>query len=169
MDKSYWNSYVAGIVLGLVLLFSFVVTGRGLGASGAFKHVGAAVLHSVNPTWAEENKAIGNYFGPKKSPLDAWIIFVAIGTILGGWISTVTAGRFKMEVIKGPRVSTETRLFFALLGGILSGFAANMARGCTSGQALSGGAQLSLGSWLFMFSIFAGAYAVAYFIRKQWI
>lgn len=33
--KPYWNSYVAGIGLGLVLLAAFVLTGRGLGASGA--------------------------------------------------------------------------------------------------------------------------------------
>jgi len=44
-----------------------------------------------------------------------------------------------------------------------------MARGCTSGQALSGGASLAAGSWLIMFAIFAGAYAVAYFVRKLWL
>ena len=32
----YMNPYLAGIGLGLVLLASFVVMGRGLGASGAF-------------------------------------------------------------------------------------------------------------------------------------
>ncbi len=42
-------------------------------------------------------------------------------------------------------------------------------RGCTSGQALVGGAELSIGSWAFMFSIFAGGFAVAYFVRRQWI
>jgi len=45
---------------------------------------------------------------------------------------------------------------------------ARMARGCTSGQALSGGAVLSAGSWAFMMCVFAGAYAVAYFVRKFW-
>ena len=44
-----------------------------------------------------------------------------------------------------------------------------MARGCTSGQALSGGATLATGSWLFMLMVFAGGYAVAYFVRRQWI
>ena len=41
-------------------------------------------------------------------------------------------------------------------------------RGCTSGQALSGGAVLSVGSWAFMFAVFAGAYALAYFLRRYW-
>jgi hypothetical protein len=57
---------------------------------------------------------------------------------------------------------------FALAGGILVGYAAQIARGCTSGQALSGGAVLSVGSWAFMFSVFGGAYALAWFIRKLW-
>jgi hypothetical protein len=49
------------------------------------------------------------------------------------------------------------------------GFAAKMARGCTSGQALTGGALLSVGSWIFMISIFIGAYVFAYFMKRQWI
>jgi hypothetical protein len=33
---------------------------------------------------------------------------------------------------------------------------------------LSGGAVLSVGSWAFMFAVFAGAYALAYFFRRYW-
>jgi uncharacterized membrane protein YedE/YeeE len=57
----------------------------------------------------------------------------------------------------------------AFAGGALMGFGARLARGCTSGQALSGGAVLSLGSWAFMFAVFAGGYALAFFVRKLWI
>ena len=57
---------------------------------------------------------------------------------------------------------------FALIGGALVGFGARLARGCTSGQALSGGAMLSLGSWAFMFSVFIGGYALAWFVRGLW-
>jgi uncharacterized membrane protein YedE/YeeE len=56
----------------------------------------------------------------------------------------------------------------AFLGGTIMGYGARMARGCTSGQALSGGATLSAGSWVTMFAIFGGAYALAYFLRKFW-
>jgi hypothetical protein len=48
------------------------------------------------------------------------------------------------------------------------GMAARAARGCTSGQALSGGAAMSVGAWMFMLSVFAGGYAVAWFVRRQW-
>ena len=33
--KGFWNPYVAGIALGLVLLLTFYLMGTGLGASGA--------------------------------------------------------------------------------------------------------------------------------------
>ena len=73
-----------------------------------------------------------------------------------------------VEVYKGPRISVGQRLVFALLGGAIMGYGARFARGCTSGQALSGGAVLSLGSWAFMFSVFIGGYLLAYFVRRLW-
>ncbi|MFH1812490.1 MAG: YeeE/YedE thiosulfate transporter family protein [Pseudomonadota bacterium] len=169
MPKPYWNPYVAGIALGLVLLASFVVTGKGLGASGAVKHIDAAVLHAANPTWAEENANIKGYFAPDHGPLSDWIVFLALGVAIGGLTGSISARRFKVETVRGPRIQGDLRWLLALAGGVLSGVAAQIARGCTSGQALSGGAQLALGSWVFMFAVFGGAYAVAYFVRKEWI
>ena len=92
----------------------------------------------------------------------------AVVVILGGLVGAFSAGRMKRQVIRGPRVSVQRRLMFALVGGMLMGAAARMARGCTSGQALSGGAVLSAGSWVFMFAVFGGGYALAYFLRKAW-
>ncbi len=40
--------------------------------------------------------------------------------------------------------------------------------GCTSGQALSGGATMVVGSWVFMMTVFATAFAAAYFVRREW-
>ena len=168
-DKPFWNPYAAGVALGLVLALSFVITGKGLGGSGAFKRLGASLLHRLSPTWAEESALIGKYFSPDHGPLNAWIVLLAVGVALGGLTGAATAGRFRFETIRGPRVGRGGRLALALGGGLISGVAAQIARGCTSGQALTGGAQLALGSWVFMFSMFGSAYALAYFIRKQWI
>lgn len=168
-DKPLWNPYLAGFMLGLVLFASFLLTGRGLGASGACKRIQAAVLHSVNPTWAEENANIQSYFGPGKNPLNDWIVFLVLGVAIGGLGGAVTGNRCRLETIRGPRCSRESRWVLAVIGGGLSGFAAQLARGCTSGQALTGGAQLALGSWIFMFSVFGGAYALAWFLRREWI
>jgi hypothetical protein len=167
--RPLWNPYVAGVALGLVLLASFFVTGQGLGASGAAKRLGAVVLHHASPTWAEENGNIGKYFTPARSAMNSWIVFLALGVAVGGLAGSITSRRFKVETVRGPRVGRDVRLWLALAGGVVSGVAAQIARGCTSGQALSGGAQLALGSWVFMFSVFGGAYALAYFMRRQWI
>ena len=43
----------------------------------------------------------------------------------------------------------------AFAGGAVMGIGAVLARGCTSGQALTGGALLSVGSWAFMLGAFA--------------
>ena len=74
----------------------------------------------------------------------------------------------RVIVEKGPRVSRGLRLAGAFAGGALMAIGAAFAGGCTSGQALSGGALLNLGSWAFMMMVFAGAYAVAAFMRWQW-
>jgi hypothetical protein len=168
--RPYWNPYLAGFVLGLVLLASFVVTGRGLGASGTFKHLAAEAIHAASPTYAEESPNIGRFFAdPTRSSLDDWIVWLSVGTAVGGAIAAFTARRFKVETVLGPRGDRQYRWVLAVAGGALSGFAAQLARGCTSGQALTGGAQLALGSWAFMLSVFAGGYALAWFLRKQWI
>ena len=54
-------------------------------------------------------------------------------------------------------------------GGVLMGIGARLALGCTSGQALTGGALLSVGSWIFMMMVFAGGYAVAPLVKKEWL
>jgi uncharacterized membrane protein YedE/YeeE len=168
--KPFWNPYAAGALLGLVLLASFVLTGRGLGASGAFKHVAAAAIHAASPTYAEENANVASFFAdPTRSSMNDWIVWIAVGTALGGAVGAFTAGRVKLETLMGPRAERAGRWVLAILGGAVAGFGAQLARGCTSGQALTGGAQLALGSWVFMFSVFAGAYALAWFLRKQWI
>lgn len=163
-----WNPYFAGFILGLVLLTSFLVLGHGLGASGASNRLGVTALNTVMPNHMQEHSYFSQYFNGS-SPLNNWIIFSVLGAFLGGLLSSSFAGRNKAEVIRGPSISPQWRLFWALSGGILMGFAARIARGCTSGQALSGGALLSAGSWIFMLCIFGGGYAFAYFIRRQWL
>jgi uncharacterized membrane protein YedE/YeeE len=106
--------------------------------------------------------------GGDKNPVDSWVVFVTIGTLMGVLTSGWLHGRLKVETGRGPRISIRKRWVIAFFGGSLMGYGARFARGCTSGQALSGGAVLSVGSWAFMFAVFAGAYALAFFVRKLW-
>ena len=166
---SYMNPYLAGISLGLVLLASFVVMGRGLGASGAFSTLVSVGVAKVAPDHAGNNAFYADYLGDgETSPLKDWLVFEVIGVFAGGFLSAALAGRLKSTVEKGPRISTRGRLVMACAGGGLMGIGAKLARGCTSGQALTGGALLNVGSWAFMLAVFAGGYAIAHLVRRQW-
>lgn len=167
--KGFWNPYVAGFVLGLVLLATFYIMGTGLGASGAFSRTAAVTAHAIDSNWVESNGLFKSYYANKtKSPLVNWMVFEVIGVFIGGVIAVVTARRFRPEVAKGAHASKGTRMALAVVGGILAGIGTRLALGCTSGQALSGGATMVVGSWVFMMALFATAFIAAIFLRRQW-
>lgn len=165
--QRFWNPYLAGVALGLVLLTSFVVMGKGLGASGASLRFGVAMADAVAPRAVEAAPALRSA-AAGGHPLDFWLVFEIAGLMLGGFVGAYTSGRLELEVLKGPTCRTAFRLGMALLGGLVMGAAARATRGCTSGQGLSGGALLSAGSWVFMASVFGGGYALASFVKRQW-
>lgn len=165
----YMNPYLAGIGLGLVLLASFVVMGRGLGASGAFSSARAVAVDAIAPRHAESNAFWKGYLESGiGNPLKEWLVFEVLGVLAGGFLSGMLAGRVRRTVEKGPRISTGGRFAYAFLGGALMGIGAKLGRGCTSGQALTGGALLSAGGWAFMLMVFAGGYGFAWLLRRQW-
>ena len=166
--RPYSNPYLAGIGLGLVLLAAFVLVGRGLGASGAFNSAIAWLVSLVAPAYARSNEFLGHYLEDGTHPLKAWLVFEVAGVLVGALLSGLLAGRVAFGIEKGPRVGAATRLALAFVGGALMAVGAAFGRGCTSGQALTGGALLNLGSWVFMMCVFGGAYAVAWFLRRQW-
>ncbi len=165
----YWNPYFGGFLLGLLIIFTFYMTGRGLGASGAMKSSVVAIVDKVAPTHAENNAYYSKYIDEDKSPLNTWLVFEAIGVLLGAFISGSLGGRIKLKVEHSPKITSRRRLWFALGGGVLFGLGAQIARGCTSGAALSGMAVLSTGGFITMMAIFGTGYVVAYFFRKNWI
>jgi uncharacterized membrane protein YedE/YeeE len=165
--RPYANPYLAGVALGLVLLTAFVVMGRGLGASGAFASSAAGVVSAAAPVRAQANPYFARYLGGEGPWLD-WLLIEIAGVAIGGFISALIAGRLRVVVERGPRLSSGARLTNAFIAGAVMGLGAVLARGCTSGQALTGGALLSVGSWLFMIGAFAGAYLTAPVVRRAW-
>jgi uncharacterized membrane protein YedE/YeeE len=163
----FWNPYLAGVALGLVLLTALVVTGKGLGASGASFRIGVSVVEAVAPEHVASATGLRGV-AEKGHPLDDWLVFQMLGVFLGGLVGAYTSGRLSVEVLKGPRISYAGRIAMALAGGLLMGIGAKLARGCASGQALTGGALMSVGAWAFMMTFFGGGYALAYFVRRAW-
>ncbi len=166
--QPYSDPYVTGVGLGLVLLAAYVVMGRGLGASGAFASTAAGAANAILPARAQASTLFAGYLGAEGGPWLDWLIFELLGVAIGGLVSAWLAGRLRAEVERGPRMSRHSRLAAAFGGSSTVGLGAVLARGCTSGQALTGGALLSVGSWVFMLAAFASAYAVAPLVRRAW-
>lgn len=169
--KDYMNPYWAGFGLGLVLLSAYLLMGRGIGASGAFASLVSWVMSVIAPDHIAGNGFFEKYLDIERAPhpLKDWMVFEVIGVMLGGLISGLISGRVRFSIDRGPKITISSRLGLAFIGGILTAAGAQLARGCTSGQALSGGALLNLGSWIFMICVFGGAYLMAYLVRRQWL
>ncbi len=164
----YWNPYLAGLLLGATLLASFLILGAGLGASAAPARLGAWLESCIAPAHTQASEYFGRWVGPGTNPFEYYLVFMFIGTLLGGLFSAVLARRVQPMVERGRSFGAVPRLLLALGGGVLVGYASRLAGGCTSGQALTGGALLLNGSIVFMLCVFAGGYAAAYFVRRQW-
>lgn len=162
-----WSPYTAGVAIGVVLLASFLILGNGLGASSVFSRSAAVLIDKAAPGWPQNNGYFREYYA-EGGPFHDGRFYQVAGIFLGGLLGALSAGRLKRQVERGSGITSRNRLLLAFAGGTITGVAARLARGCTSGQALSGGAALALGSWAFMLAVFAGGYMTAYFVRRQW-
>lgn len=165
--RPYWNPYLAGVGLGLTLVLSYLVLGTGLGASGGISRIAAATANVVAPTAVQGNPYLGEWF-QDGSPLRYYLVFMLVGTLLGGFVSAAAAQRLAPGIERGPRASRALRLLLALFGGVVVGLGSRLAMGCTSGQALSGGALLQTGAFVFTGATFAAAFLFAPLVRKEW-
>jgi uncharacterized membrane protein YedE/YeeE len=145
----------------MVLLTAFVVAGRGLGASGAFAVTAGRALDLVAPGAAAADPALADRLPSGIALFDDWLVLELVGVMVGAAISARLAGRWRGGM-PGP---SGTRLLRAIAGGALMGLGARLAYGCTSGLALSGGALLATGAWVFIPLAFATAFLVRMLAR----
>ncbi len=162
------NPYLAGFLLGLVIIASVIFTGQGLGASGAIKDTISTGVVSVAHQYAENSEYFHKAAESDHSPLKSWLVFEILGVLVGGILSGAFAGRLKLQVEKPDHISSKKRIFFAIIGGIFFGIGSQLARGCASGAALGGMAVMSLSGFIAAFSIFGGGYMFAIVFKKLW-
>ncbi len=169
-ETKYMNPYLAGFLLGLLLIATIYITGRGLGASGAIKSIAVTTVESVAPAHTESAKFYQEYIKAHSgSPLKNWLVFEVFGVLIGAFLSGLISERLRFRLEHGPNIKDKVRIISAIFGGMLFGFGAQLGRGCTSGAALSGMAVMSTGGIITMFAIFGGAYMFAAFFRKLWL
>jgi uncharacterized membrane protein YedE/YeeE len=162
--RPFWPPLLAGVALGLVLLLTFLLTGHGLGASGFVTRAVAWFGVELAPAITQSNA----YLGPlvaDGNPLPNWITWEIVGVALGTFAASSSAGRFRIRLDGTRPYGGTLRAVLAVLGGVLSGFGARVAAGCTSGMGLSGSAVLGVAGFVFLVAFFVGGLVVSRLVK----
>jgi uncharacterized membrane protein YedE/YeeE len=161
--KPFWSPVWAGVALGFVLLLTFMLTGHGVGATGATTRLTAWLGLQLAPAATASN----SYLAPLVQgghPLSSWITWQVIGVALGALASAFWAGRLRVQWDGERSIGRARRILTALVGGLLAGFGARVAAGCTSGLGLSGAATLSIAAFVFL-----GVFFIVGLLVSRWI
>ena len=161
--KPFWSPVWAGVALGFVLLLTFMLTGHGVGATGATTRLTAWLGLQLAPAATTSNSYLAPlvHGGP---PLSSWITWQVIGVALGALASAFWAGRLRVQWDGEHSIGRARRILTALVGGLLAGFGARVAAGCTSGLGLSGAATLSIAAFVFL-----GVFFIVGLLVSRWI
>ncbi|MDT0556175.1 YeeE/YedE family protein [Patiriisocius hiemis] len=173
-----WPWYVAGPLIALVM-FVLLLVGKQFGMSSNLRTACAAV---------GAGKAAGFFKFDWKA--ERWNLMVVLGAIIGGFIASNYMSDGKVEInseiaqhladdynIKSGGESYLPPEIFAtdalsdpfiitvlLIGGLLVGFGARYAGGCTSGHAISGLSNLQLPSLIAVIGFFIGGLLMIHLI-----
>lgn len=163
-----WTPYVVGVGLGVLSWVVFAVVNSPLGITTALSQLAGG---AATPVLGADGVAKNTYFAKHQLALNYGVLFL-IGTFLGGLISSVLSGTFRLETV--PAVwrnqvgsSTLKRFVAAFVGGVIIMYGARLADGCTSGNGLSGGLQLALSGWVFMAVMFPAAIMTALLLYRS--
>jgi len=166
LTLAQWSPYVVGVSLGLLGCLTFLLSDKPLGCSTAFARNSGLIEKLFRGP-----KVLEKEYHQKFVPEVDWEWMLVLGVGIGAFFSAQLSGQFHNLWV--PVKWNETfganpflRLIVALVGGIIMGFGARWAGGCTSGHGLSGTLQLAVSSWLALFSFFAAGIPVALFIFK---
>lgn len=147
MEGAIVTAWMGGLLIGSFIVLHFWVVGRAAGCSTGY----ACVVNMMH-------KDI-NLFGN----IDPLKMFFILGLPLGGLLhTTIFQGSVEVSYAMGVYDSifpddTIAKTLILFVGGILLGFGARLAGGCTTGHALVGGALLNWSSILTAVLFFAFA------------
>lgn len=162
-----WSPYVAGAIIGLLQIPTFLLMSTALGASSSFVTVGAYIAQLVDPAVPTIKYFQSHMTGAK----NWWQVAVVAGIALGAFLSMKLSGARRQTISPVWSramgiTSLGARAPLAFAGGFIMLFGARIAGGCTSGHGISGIAQLSAGSTLAVAAMFAGGIATALLMRR---
>ncbi|MDD2778276.1 MAG: YeeE/YedE thiosulfate transporter family protein [Methanocellales archaeon] len=159
-----WSPYMAGICIGVLSWFAFLLSDKPIGCSTAFTRTSGMIERLFRGSKVNEKPYYKEF-----TPTVDWEWMLVLGVVIGAFISSSLSGVFQLQWVPSTWAATfgnslSLRLLVALIGGILLGFGARWAGGCTSGHGISGTLQLAVSSWIAFICFFAGGLAAAFFI-----
>lgn len=161
-----WSPYIVGAGIGVLSWITFLISDKPLGCSTAFARTSGMLGKIFGKKRIEENK----YFQKFVPEID-WEWMLVLGVIIGAFVSALISGDFRFFFLPSKWIAAfgntpVLRFFVALIGGILMGFGARWAGGCTSGHGISGALQLAISSWIAAICFFVGGIAAAFLIFR---
>ena len=166
-----WPWWVAGPLIGLVVPFVYWYGGRKWGVSASLQHFCAATipagLEYFRYDWRERGKAhfamvvgmmLGAFLAAQVIAPPELVVDISASTrsdLLALGLSDLT-GLVPSEVFNWGALLRPAGLLIVVAGGFLVGFGARYADGCTSGHAISGLANLQIGSLAAVVGFFVG-------------
>lgn len=169
LRKMSWSPYVVGAGIGVLSWFAFATANRPLGITTAFENTAALGVKTVAPPLARTH---GYYLQPEHQPKIGWEWMLVLGVFLGALASSLISGdreRLRVPALWADRFGAgkTARYLAAFGGGALMMFGSRLARGCTSGHAISGALQLAVSSWVFAVLIFIVAIITAHLLYAR--
>jgi len=158
-----WPALTAGAVLGGLNVLLFTAQ-EPWGFTGEVSRwaIGLAGLFDAAPPPLE---GAGDLPGCVLVPADGVILnhmlFLVVGMWLGSFAGAVGAGEFKIRVPRQP-----ARWIQSVGGGVLMGYGAGIAMGCTIGAFFSGIPSLAVNGWVFALFLGVGAWIGTQMIRR---
>ncbi len=156
-----WSPYVVGVGIGLLACIAFLISNKPLGCSTAFARTSGMIEKLFRGDRVRE-KAYYQRFLPTVD----WEWMLVAGLIVGAFTSAIISNEFQILLV--PDIWAEAagdsvllRWGAGLVGGIILGFGARWAGGCTSGHGISGTLQLAVSSWIAACCFFIGGIATA--------
>ena len=156
------SPYVAGAGIGALSCFAFATAKKPIGVTTPFESTAAGLAQNIAPRAMHVNAYLAKR---DEAPTIDWEWMLAAGITVGSYLAARGEGTTRGPAVPplwarrfGP--SPLVRYAGAFAGGALMMFGARMAKGCTSGHAISGNMQLAKSSWLFS-AVFASTAAVA--------
>ncbi len=161
-----WSPYAAGVGIGLLSCLTFVLSNKLLGCSTSFVTSAGLIGRLFGKGRVERNA----YYRKMGVAID-WQWMLVLGVAIGAFASAMLSRGLSVEWTPSAWAtafgdSPGLRCGAALVGGVLMGFGARWAGGCTSGHGISGGLQLALSGWVAVMAFFVGGIATAFLLFR---